>query len=42
MSTMEMVVLLAFGLPIGLLVTAFVVLATWMQVIEPEHTHGKA
>ena len=42
MSTMEMVVLLAFGLPIGLLVTAFGVLATWMQVREPEHTHGKA
>lgn len=42
MSTMEMVVLLAFGLPIGLLVTAFVVLATWMQVSEPKHTHGKA
>ena len=42
MSTMEMVVLLAFGLPICLLVTAFVVLATWMQVCEPEHTLGKA
>ena len=42
MSTMERGVLLACGLPIGLLVTAGGVLATWMQVSEPEHTHGKA
>ena len=42
MSTMETVILVAFGLPIALLVTAFVVLATWMQVSEPGQTHGKA
>lgn len=42
MTAMEMVLLLVFGLPTGLLVAAFVVLATWMQVSEPEHTHGKA
>ena len=42
MTAMELGLLLGGGLPTGLLVAAFVVLATWMQVSEPEHTHGKA
>lgn len=44
MSTMEMVVLLGFGLPIALLVCAFVIMATWMQVNEaqPGHSQGNA
>ncbi len=37
---METLILVGFGVPIALLVTAFVVLATWMQVTE--QTQGKA
>lgn len=44
MSTMEMVMMICFGLPLALLVCAFVILATWMQVCEEqrESAHSKA
>ena len=44
MNTMEMVMMVCFGLPLVLLVCAFVILATWLKVCEaqPESAHGKA
>ena len=43
MTTMEMVVLVGFGVPIVLLTGAFLVLATWIQVSEEcAGTHSKA
>ena len=36
MNTMEMTMMIFFGLPLVLLVCAFVVLATWMQVSEEQ------
>ena len=41
MSAMEMMMLIFFGLPLVLLVCAFVVLATWMQVNEEQTQQRK-
>lgn len=41
MTTMDMVILVGFGVPIVLLTGAFFVLATWLQVSE-DAAHSKA
>ena len=42
MNTMEMMMMIFFGLPLVLLVCAFVILATWMQVTEEQaQQHSK-